>query len=65
MRDAPAISKEDRLMDVLKPQIIDIDGRLYRKQATLSSSGSSDRMAASLPCDAEDEFPGMFVCVCV
>lgn len=61
MRDAPAISEEARLMDVLKPEIIDIDGRLYRKLATLSSSGNSDRMPASLPCDAEDEFLGMFV----
>ena len=55
-------------MDVLKPEIIDIDGRQYRKQATFSSFGNSDRTASSLPCDAEDEFPGIFVgltmCVC-
>lgn len=70
IRDAPAISKDDRLMDVLKPAIIDIDGRLYRKAATLSSSGNSDRVTASVPCDAEDDFPGkmfvcLFVCLCV
>lgn len=66
IRDAPAISKDDLLMDVLKPAIVDIDGRRYRKPATLSSSGNSDRMAASVPCDAEDAFPGkMFVCLFV
>lgn len=65
-RDVPAISNYDRLMDVLKPAIVDIDGRLYRKLATLSSSSNSEKVVASLPCDAEDEFPGKicFVCVC-
>ena len=45
-------------MDVLKPAIVDIDGRLYRKLTTSSSSRNSDRLAASVPCDAQDEFPG-------